>query len=119
MSLDYPPAKPRNPAICSASAAILPTDVVPARYKQSISEGWNSLCLCPNCAAEFKFGKKNLSGLISMIQNYHVKERDENLIVCDIEMQGEKRSIKYTGKHFLALQRAVSFYETDMNSSTQ
>ena len=98
---------------------ILPTDVVPARYKQSISEGWNSLCLCPNCAAEFKFGKKNLSGLISMIQNYHVKERDENLIVCDIEMQGEKRSIKYTGKHFLALQRAVSFYETDMNSSTQ
>ena len=98
---------------------ILPTDVVPARYKQSISEGWNSLCLCPNCAAEFKFGKKNLSGLISMIQNYHVKERDENLIVCDIEMQGEKRSIKYTGKHFLALQRAVSFYETDMNSSTK
>lgn len=98
---------------------ILPTDVVPARYKQSISEGWNSLCLCPNCAAEFKFGKKNLSGLISMIQNYHVEERDENLIVCDIEMQGEKRSIKYTGKHFLALQRAVSFYEADMNSSTK
>lgn len=98
---------------------ILPTDVVPARYKQSISEGWNSLCLCPNCAAEFKFGKKNLSGLISMIQNYHVEEQDENLIVCDIEMQGEKRSIKYTGKHFLALQRAVSFYETDMNSSTK
>ena len=98
---------------------ILPTDVVLARYKQSISEGWNSLCLCPNCAAEFKFGKKNLSGLISMIQNYHVKERDENLIVCNIEIQGEKRSIKYTGKHFLALQRAVSFYETDMNSSTK
>ena len=77
---------------CSFVSNILPTDVVPARYKQSISEGWNSLCLCPNCAAEFKFGKKNLSGLISMIQNYYVKEQDENLIVCDIEMQGKKEA---------------------------
>lgn len=28
-------------------------------------------------------------------------------------MQGEKRSIKYTGKHFLALQRAIKIYEQD------
>ena len=92
---------------------ILPTDVIPDRYRHSISEGWNSLCLCPNCAAEFKYGKKNLSELISMIQNYHVEEQDENLIVCTIEMQGEKRTIKYTGKHFLALQRAIKIYEQD------
>lgn len=42
-----------------------------------------------------------------MIQTYNVEEEDENLIVCDIEMQGEKRTIKYTGKHFLALQKAI------------
>ena len=48
-----------------------------------------------------------------MIQNYHVEEQDENLIVCNIEMQGEKRSIKYTGKHFLALQKAIGFYSDD------
>ena len=59
---------------------ILPTNAIPDRYKHSISEGWNFLCLCPNCAAEFKYGKKNLSELISMIQDYHVKENDENLI---------------------------------------
>lgn len=74
---------------------ILPTDSIPTAYKQSISEGWNSLCLCPNCAAEFRYGKKNLSELVRMIQTYNVEEEDENLIVCDIEMQGEKRSIKY------------------------
>lgn len=51
--------------------------------------------------------------MISMIQNYHVEEQDENLIVCTIEMQGEKRTIKYTGKHFLALQRAIKIYEQD------
>ena len=39
-----------------------------------------------------------------MIQDYHVKENDESLITCRIEMQGEHRAIKYTGKHFLALQ---------------
>ena len=89
---------------------ILPTNAIPDRYKHSISEGWNSLCLCPNCAAEFKYGKKNLSELISMIQDYHVKENDENLITCRIEMQGEQRTIKYTGKHFLALQKAIGFY---------
>ena len=92
---------------------ILPTDAILDRYRHSISEGWNSLCLCPNCTAEFKYGKKNLSELISMIQNYHVEEQDENLIVCTIEMQGEKRTIKYTGKHFLALQRAIKIYEQD------
>lgn len=95
---------------------ILPTDSIPTKYKQSISEGWNSLCLCPNCAAEFKYGKKNLSELIKMIQTYQVEEKDENLIVCNIEMQGERRTIKYTGKHFLALQSAIRFYEQDYNS---
>ena len=92
---------------------ILPTNAIPDRYKHSISEGWNSLCLCPNCAAEFKYGKKNLSELISMIQDYHVKENDENLITCRIEMQGEQRTIKYTGKHFLALQKAIEYYSDD------
>lgn len=47
-----------------------------------------------------------------MIQTYNVEEEDENLIVCDIEMQGEKRTIKYTGKHFLALQKAIGFMMT-------
>ena len=65
------------------------------------------------CAAEFKYGKKNLSELISMIQDYHVKENDENLITCRIEMQGEHRAIKYTGKHFWALQKAIGFYSDD------
>ena len=92
---------------------ILPTNAIPDRYKHSISEGWNFLCLCPNCAAEFKYGKKNLSELISMIQDYHVKENDENLITCRIEMQGEHRAIKYTGKQFLALQKAIGFYSDD------
>jgi len=44
---------------------------------------------------------------------YHVKENDENLIPCRIEMQGEHRAIKYTGKHFLALQKAIGFYSDD------
>jgi hypothetical protein len=44
-----------------------------------------------------------------MIQDYHVKENDENLIT----MQGEHRAIKYTGKHFLALQKAIGFYSDD------
>lgn len=91
---------------------ILPTRKISADFKQRLSEGWNSLCLCPNCAAEFKYGKKNLSQLIFMINNYKIKEGDENLIDCNIEMQGEPRTIKYTGKHFLALQRAVEFYES-------
>ena len=48
-----------------------------------------------------------------MIQDYHVKENDENLISCRIEMQGEHMAIKYTGKHFLALQKAIGFYSDD------
>ena len=50
-----------------------------------------------------------------MIQGYHVKENGENLITCRIEMQGEHRAIKYTGKHFLALQKAIGFYLMMLN----
>ena len=49
-----------------------------------------------------------------MIQTYNVEEEDENLIVCDIE----KRSIKYTGKHFLALQKAIGFYDDYIKKKT-
>lgn len=105
-------------ALLRDGLALLPTDSIPTAYKQSISEGWNSLCLCPNCAAEFRYGKKNLSELVRMIQTYNVEEEDENLIVCDIEMQGEKRSIKYTGKHFLALQKAIGFYDDYIKKKT-
>ena len=47
------------------------------------------------------------------------EEQDENLIVCTIEMQGEKRAIKYTGKHFLALQRAIKIYEQDSTNKQE
>lgn len=48
-----------------------------------------------------------------MIQDYHVKENDENLITCRIEMQGEHRAIKYTRKPSLASQKAIGFYSDD------
>lgn len=85
---------------------ILPTDAILDRYRHSISEGWNSLCLCPNCAAEFKYGKKNLSELISMIQNYHVEEQDENLIGLQHRNARRKAVDKIYRKAFLSVAKS-------------
>ncbi len=78
--------------------------------KTALGLGWNSLCLCPNCAAKYQYGPKDMSRFTEQVQIQQVYPGEEKYFFLDIELQGEKVKIRYTPKHFLALKTALEVY---------
>lgn len=78
--------------------------------KKSLEIGWNSLCLCPNHVAEYKYGAVDLSAIEEEIQGTEIIEGDNKEIPLRIVMQGETVDLMYSPKHFLALKTAFSFF---------
>lgn len=89
---------------------LIDTKNLDEKFKKSLDIGWNSLCLCPNHAAEYKYGAVDLSDLIEKIKAISVVERNSDLVNLPIGMQGQVVNIRYTPKHFLALKAAVEFF---------
>ena len=48
---------------------IIKTGQLAPEYSNTIGEGWNSLCLCPNCAWEYRVGPKDMSVMVKQICN--------------------------------------------------
>lgn len=68
--------------------------------------GWNSLCLCPNCAAKFKYCDNNFEGFIDKIKN-----GEKRKIYFDIHLNGQSTSIFYSPKHLQNFKVAIDYYE--------
>jgi len=90
---------------------IIKTSDLDSKYLTSIETGWNSLCLCPNCAAEYLYCSKDISSLPQQVKSKDVKEGTSNKIGVDIVLQGTHKTIYYTPKHFLALKTALEVYD--------
>lgn len=78
-----------------------------------ISQGWNTLCLCPNCAAKYMYCAKDLSSFLEQVKNQIVEANSEKYINITIELQNKQTEIKFSPKHFLALQAAFNTYCTE------
>lgn len=89
---------------------MLKTSLLDDKYKSKLELGWNSLCLCPNCAAKYKYGIKNLSDFERQINSITINDGDEEFIYLHIGIQNKEVRIKYSPKHFLALQTALRVY---------
>ena len=90
---------------------VLKTAMLDDQYKEALELGWNSLCLCPNCAAKYKYGPKDLSDFESQVESIEVESGEEDYIYLHIGMQHEDVRIKYTPKHFLALKTALRVFK--------
>lgn len=90
---------------------ILKTSLLDEQFKEALGLGWNSLCLCPNCAAKYTYGKKNLSDFENQVNSIKVESGEEEYIYLTIGLQDEYKRIKYAPKHFLALQTALRVYK--------
>ncbi len=90
---------------------MLKTTMLDNKYINTLGLGWNSLCLCPNCAAKYMYGLKDLSMFEEQIQNIEVESGDDELINIEIGLQGEYAKIRYTPKHFIALQTAMKVFK--------
>ena len=81
-------------------------------YSDSLRLGWNALCLCPNCAAEYNYCSKEISVLYEEIISTEVIPDSDEPIKLDIQMPvGKARSIKYSPRHFMALKKALQVFE--------
>ena len=77
----------------------------------NIDAGWNTLCLCPTCAAEYRYCSKNLNDFERQVENNDVEANKNEHIIIEIELKGEKTNVKFTPRHFLALKSAFSVYK--------
>ena len=77
----------------------------------SLGLGWNSLCLCPNCAAEYNYCSKKISDIYEQVKNTDVEPDSKEAIGIHIELpQGKSRTIRYSPRHFLALKKAFEVF---------
>ena len=84
------------------------------RYIGSIELGWNSLCLCPNCAAKYNYCSKKISNIYDQVMNTEIAVDSEEAIRIEIELpEGNQRSIHYSPRHFIALKKAFKFFAKD------
>ena len=70
--------------------------------------GWNTLALCPNCAARFKYSQLTISGLIQRVEEIDVNAAQSAFFEIPIGLEGKTATIRFTPKHLLALQVALN-----------
>jgi len=77
----------------------------------SLGLGWNSLSLCPNCAAEYNYCSKRISNIYEQVMEKTVEPGSDEPIEIIVEIpEGKQRSIKYSPRHFLALKKAFEIF---------
>lgn len=84
------------------------------KLANSMSFGWNSLSLCPNCAAEYNYCSKKISTIYEQVMKTNVEPDSEEPIRISIEMPiGKPRNIIYSPRHFLALKNAFEIFANE------
>lgn len=77
----------------------------------SMGLGWNTLALCPNCAAEYNYCSKKISTFYEQVMSQEVVPDSEDPIEIYVEIpEGKERRIVYTPRHFLALKKAFEVF---------
>ena len=92
---------------------VINTQHLSASIRQTTHLAWNSLCLCPNCAAKYDVCSRDLNGLFEQIMQTEIIEGDPELIVLSIELDGKRQDIRYIPKHFLALKKVMQLIDSE------
>ncbi len=90
---------------------VINTSNLDPKYLSSLNAGWNTLCLCPNCAAEYRYCAKDLSDLETQVENTQIENRKNEYIEIYITLKGVRTKIMFTPRHFLALQTAFKAFK--------
>lgn len=90
---------------------IISTAKLDKQLLNNLDAGWNTLSLCPNCAAEYLYCSKNLDDFESQIENLEVENKKNEYIIIQIILRGKTVMIKFTPRHFIALKEAFKVYK--------
>ena len=76
------------------------------RMVGTMALGWNTLCLCPNCAAKYNYSAKKMSGMYEQVMDKDIEAGSDEPISIDIEIDGKQAEIHYSPRHFMAVKKA-------------
>lgn len=110
-----PPIRKHNGDIYFEAVNIIGTGNFDQTLLNDIDAGWNTLCLCPTCAAEYKYCAKNLSGFENQVETMEVEPEKNEEIVLQIELKNQPVLIRFTPRHFIALKAAFMVYKKHEN----
>ena len=97
---------------------IINTQDISRVLSPSIPLGWNSLSLCPNCAAKYLVCSKDITSLYDQILNIKVNEKGEDVISLVIQLDENPQYIQYNKEHFLALQEVFIWLDKISEDNT-
>lgn len=84
------------------------------KYLDGLKLAWNSLCLCPNCAAEYNHCSKSIPSIYEQVMQKDVIPNSDKPIDINIELpKGTQKQIHYSPRHYLALKEALKTYTND------
>ena len=90
---------------------IIQQSKLPENIRNTVELGWNSLCLCPNCAARYQVCEKDISSIAEQIKCLEIENHKEDLLALEIQLAGKPQKIRYVPKHFLALKQVFKLID--------
>lgn len=93
---------------------IINSSKLPKKLAKTLEIGWNSVCLCPNCSAKYKYCSKDISTFLDQVRSKEIIEYDDSKIKIKISLNNAIQYIRYTPRHFLALKKVL---EITMNEN--
>jgi len=88
---------------------VINTQNLTANVRSTIKHGWNSLCLCPNCAMKYKVCSRDLNGFYNQILETETDDKSE--IVLTIILNEHEQKIHYIPEHFSLLKKALELID--------
>lgn len=98
---------------------LMDTSELEEKYQTGLSIGWNSLCLCPNCAAEYKYGAISQYDFHEKVMEMTIDKSIDDFVEFPIRMQGEDRKLKYSPVHLFSLQTALKFFNSKLSEDIE
>lgn len=105
------PIRKHNGDIYFEAINIISTANLDRNLLNNVDAGWNTLCLCPICAAEYRYCSKNLDRFEEQVEDTNVQAGKNEHILLEIELKSQSTKIMFTPKHFIALKAAFKVYK--------
>lgn len=101
----------RNGKPIFTASNIIQTNLLDDNVRSTMGSCWNTLSLCPNCAAKLRRCANDISTLPNQIRDAKIIDRDEDPFFFDIVLAEEPAKIRLVPKHVLAMQTCLERLE--------
>ena len=98
---------------------IIITSHLDNEIRNTLGLAWNSLCLCPFCAAKFEVCSRNMEDMPEQIRKQEIYNGDDERIIITMELAEERQEISFVPKHFLALQKGLQLLDEYLKNNNE